>query len=788
VTASAGGGSEASRPAPGRGPLRSKVVRDLAVLAIVIAGAAGVAFHQQWLWRIDLAIYDAATALWRRPPPGDVVIVAIDEASLAAVGRWPWSRRVQAELLDRITAGAPRAVGLDIILSEPDLRDPAADRALALALARNGRSVLAVLAEGRPGELVLALPAAGLAQSAAGMGHTHVEVDPDGIVRSVYLREGPRAPDIAHLAAAMLAAAGELPAELPGMARGASLARAGHWQRDRWFRIPYAGPPGHVDRVSAGALLADPALAARLADKLVLVGATAAGLGDGYATPVSGASRLMPGVEINANILAALRTGIDIRNLPTGVGLAAAVLPVLATLIAYLWLAPRGALLLTAAVGALVMAFALAGPYALQLWFPPAATLAALGFAYPLWSWRRLEATLRYMREELARLRAEPDIGGVAASAAPRAGEFASDVIERNIDLVRAAAERVRSMRRFVAESLENQADGVLVCAPAGRIALANARAAALLGASPDALAGRGLRETLAAIDVGGADCDALLADPQGRAAPRVVEARTRSDRALLVSVAHWRAGGDATAGHIVNLTDVTALKQAENAREEALAFLSHDLRSPQSAILAAIELRRSAPETLTETALVARIEAGVRRTLALAEAFVTLARAEHVERAGFEAVDLAAIAREMADEAWERARAKGMRIEVAAEGEEALVLGDRSLLGAAIRNLVSNAIKFSPAGSTVRISVRPDGAMQACAVSDEGPGIAADRIATLFDRYRRGGSGETREVEGTGLGLAIVQAVARRHEGSVGVDRRPGSGATFVLRLPAIP
>lgn len=103
--------------------------------------------HGDWLWRWDQLLYDAQLRLWRRPAPDDVVIVAIDESSLNAIGRWPWPRDVHARLIARLTEEQARGIAMDVIMAEPSTGRPEADAALAEALQRNGRTVLPVLAE-----------------------------------------------------------------------------------------------------------------------------------------------------------------------------------------------------------------------------------------------------------------------------------------------------------------------------------------------------------------------------------------------------------------------------------------------------------------------------------------------------------------------------------------------------------------------------------------------------------------------------------------------------------------
>ncbi len=189
------------------------------MLAVILVTLAVYLGSQVGLGRIDRQLYDTAQSLRSRPVPADIVIVTIDDESIAAMGRWPWRRAVMATLLDRIAALQPRAVGIDVILSEADERDPAGDAALARVLKKLPGAVLSVVAVGREGgEPELLLPAPPFLASGATLAHTHVEPDADGVVRSLFLQEGFNGQQWPAFSLAMSRAAGQaLPGDgLPG--------------------------------------------------------------------------------------------------------------------------------------------------------------------------------------------------------------------------------------------------------------------------------------------------------------------------------------------------------------------------------------------------------------------------------------------------------------------------------------------------------------------------------------------------------------------------------------------
>ncbi|SQK86108.1 two-component sensor [Pseudomonas aeruginosa] len=345
-----------------------------------------------------------------------ILVVAIDDRSLESLGRWPWPRSVHAELLDRLAAAGARSVLLDVIFSEPS-SNPDSDRQLARSLCRAGNVLLPLLRESvprydePPREIP---PTAPLAGCAAGIGHINVEADSDGTVRSVYLREGPLGQPRPLLAWQAFADAGAMPMPMPGLDDMRNLPG---WQRDHAIRIPFIGADAGFPSVPYVSVLRGEVPDSLLRDRLVLVGATAPGLGDRYVTPLSASLGTTPGVEIQANILNGLlqqRTAVDLQPWLAALLSAAGV----ALLLGLMLFRSRHALLLTLACAALALGLS----WALLLngwWWSPLASLVGLLLAYLIWSWRRLNAVLAYFGWELARLDREPKV--LPERASPRA-------------------------------------------------------------------------------------------------------------------------------------------------------------------------------------------------------------------------------------------------------------------------------------------------------------------------------------------------------------------------------
>lgn len=385
------------RPGPG----------ERLALGVVLVGLAVGLVQQDWLWRWDRVFYDAQLRLWNRPASEDIVIIAIDEATLREFGRWPWSRQVHARLLRILRQEQPKAIAFDIIFAEPNLQDAEGDAAFAEAIRASGRVVLPVLMEQpRAGsQAVETLPLPVLAEAAAALGHVHVELDPDGIARELFLYAGLGKPHWPHISLALLQAAGEPPvrdelatASTPGA--GSPLV----WFRRQPLLIPFAGQPGHFQHISYNQVIKKAYAPGTFRDKYVLIGTTAAGLGDALPTPLSGFSHSMSGVEINANALDALRRGLTITPLNIAWRTALSGLLAVVPLLLFPRRAPRTNLLITALLMSMCIAISAVLLAVGHYWFPPTAALLAVALSYPLWSWRRLELAMRYLSQELDQL------------------------------------------------------------------------------------------------------------------------------------------------------------------------------------------------------------------------------------------------------------------------------------------------------------------------------------------------------------------------------------------------
>jgi signal transduction histidine kinase len=231
--------------------------------------------------------------------------------------------------------------------------------------------------------------------------------------------------------------------------------------------------------------------------------------------------------------------------------------------------------------------------------------------------------------------------------------------------------------------------------------------------------------------------------------------------------------------------------KAAENDKaryREAIHFVAHEMRTPLSAIQGSSELltrynmsddKRKQMATMinTESKRLARMITTFLDIERLGDGSMELKR---------EPVNLSAALEQCVERARVLADRKQMAIEVR-DGAGVRVFGDRELLEYAIYNLLTNAVKYSPADSLIRVQAAFQRGRVRLSVEDQGMGIDEHEIQRIFQKFYRTKRAEQAGIEGTGIGLSLVNEIVRHHGGKIEVASRPGEGSCFTLELPAV-
>lgn len=369
--------------------------------------------------------------------------------------------------------------------------------------------------------------------------------------------------------------------------------------------------------------------------------------------------------------------------------------------------------------------------------------------------------------------------------------------LARLADARRAARDQLVS----IIDSATEQA--IIATDSTGRIEVFNAGAERLLGYAQGEVVGK-LRIT----DLYSARGGEAPTGAPGSAAARLLESAVtpeQSGRLPRDAVYQRRDGSEVTvelavtrrldvdgtvAGYVVVASDVTAEREASRLKDEFVSLVSHELRTPLTSVLGYLELLLDGTDELTEEqrTYLTVIERNARRQLRLVGDLLLTAQVD----AGTFAIsprpiDLADVVRGSTTSLGPVAEQAGVRL--TSTTAAAPVVADPGRLSQVVDNLVSNAVKFTPAGGEVHLEVgpTPDGGA-ALSVRDTGIGIAPDELQRLTTRFFRASSATRRAIPGVGLGLAIARAVVDAHGGVLDVESTLGEGTTFVVTLPAAP
>jgi signal transduction histidine kinase len=254
----------------------------------------------------------------------------------------------------------------------------------------------------------------------------------------------------------------------------------------------------------------------------------------------------------------------------------------------------------------------------------------------------------------------------------------------------------------------------------------------------------------------------------------------SRKQRRLLVGIASALAMGTE------NQRLIRDLRAANRLKSDFVATMSHELRTPLNVILGYAEMLGEEARTHTDVELFAgRIQRSGRELLELIDATLDLGRMESGRDAlRLEPVSVATLLAEVETEVDAVARTRGLPVVWRSPLGALTLFTDRVKLKTVLKNLVGNAIKYTPQGS-VEVAADRDGDELVVRVTDTGVGIAAHDVQAIFEMFRRIDGAATRAVGGVGLGLYIVRQLVDRLGGSIGVESTPGVGSTFVVRVP---
>jgi signal transduction histidine kinase/CHASE2 domain-containing sensor protein len=687
-------------------------------------------------------ILDISNRLLARPIDSKILLIDIDETSLGQIGRWPWNRDVHGKLIDILSKTENRVL-LDVLFPEASESD---DR-LGQAIARHGKVFLPIAPQqSSAGSYAPIYPVPAIGKAAKGLGHAQFSLDNDGVVRGLFLSEGG------------FNAVSEIIAERAVDDRRAreEAVVAARWPQDNYVILPAIN--GSIPRVPYAQVLRGEVDIGLFKDKIILIGANAKGLGDSYANTLINQGALSPGVELHAVATSALlnNTIIKALNLTAHRVLSFAIF--FAVMVMLYLLRPRPAIFATLAT---LLCIFLSTLIALHngLWLAPGALIILTVLAYPLWSWRRLEASFSRLSERAKQL-ADSSIRlpNMPTSSRP------VEPIARSLQAVHEAADYALAMRNFLHQVIDEIPYPVWVGDTSDRPLLTN------LAAQKFFPLPKGQKEPLAK----------WLMQHFGEVKLDDGKEYFWNDHSWLLRLQSFEPSAERADGPklwLYQLIDVTTLRQTQRERDQMMRFLSHDMRSPQVSILSILQQQTQPDQDLP---WIKNIKTQTERTLELADGVVQLARAESAALRS-EPIFVEGMLAECSDSCWAAAHAKGIRIHQELNMDELSIQGDPNLIRRALINLIDNAIKFSVPSSTVTLSVDQSPDLIHISVLDTGVGIAEAQLDNVFKPYWRANEG----VHGVGLGLTFVNLVATRHGGSMVVTKNQPQGCRFIMSVP---
>jgi two-component system NtrC family sensor kinase len=326
---------------------------------------------------------------------------------------------------------------------------------------------------------------------------------------------------------------------------------------------------------------------------------------------------------------------------------------------------------------------------------------------------------------------------------------------------------------------LRETEDGVIVIDPEKQIILMNPTARAAFGINGQEVVGRPVAEVVQNNDVR----ELFGREPAAAQSKRGKRAEVALEDGRVFNAHLTEIEG---VGQAVVMQDITHLKELDRIKSDFVATVSHDLRSPLTAILGYVELiGRAGPVTEQQAEFIRRVRTSVQAITTLISDLLDLGRIE----AGFdsqkEPVEFAAIARNALEGLVNRAAEKQIRLKVDLPQGMPPVLGNPVRLRQMAANLMDNAVKYTPAGGVVQVRAQEEGDQIIFTVIDTGIGIAPADQPYVFDKFYRSSNVRETGIQGTGLGLSIVKGIAEDHGGRVWVESKLGRGTMFVVVLP---
>jgi two-component system, OmpR family, phosphate regulon sensor histidine kinase PhoR len=356
----------------------------------------------------------------------------------------------------------------------------------------------------------------------------------------------------------------------------------------------------------------------------------------------------------------------------------------------------------------------------------------------------------------------------------------------------RSTAEMIQMSRRLseleterarMAAILSGMVEGVLVVDGEGRLRLVNDAARRMLNLENNLL-GRHYVEAVRQPGVVRQLGAAMTGEPRPPIEVPLDAAGAASARIFRAQATPATANGG---GAVLVLHDISDLRRIDRVRRDFVANVSHELRTPLTAVRGYVEALMEEPiESAQRKKFLEVIDRHTGRMERLVRDLLRLARLDGLQEAAeLRPTEVATLFRSVSTDLSERIDRQRLHVDVAIDPGAATIDADATKMHDALRNLMENAVNYSPEGGRIELSARVAGERVLLTVADRGPGVPEADLERVFERFYRVDKSRTRDPGGTGLGLSIVRHLVELHGGRVRAENRKEGGAVFTISLP---
>ena len=356
--------------------------------------------------------------------------------------------------------------------------------------------------------------------------------------------------------------------------------------------------------------------------------------------------------------------------------------------------------------------------------------------------------------------------------------------------------EREKSLRDIATEKskiktiINCMGDGVLVCDRDSCIVLSNPAASRMLKVSESSLIGNMLPQDNLHPELSKIIQETLTtAEKTYTSVSQELSIGESGEIFLRAHTAPVRNDLNETLGSVTVLQDISHLKELDKMKSEFIAMVAHELRAPLAAVeqqLTVILNKMAGDVTEKQEQLLSRAKERTRGLLTLIKDLLDLSKIEAGMMVQYkEPLSLQEVVQKVVDLMRAEADAKKLDLEFTVPPELPLINADRNSMEGTFTNLISNAIKYTPEGGKIWVTLNEEGGFIKATVSDTGIGIKKEDLPRIFDKFYRVKTVETRQIVGTGLGLSIVKSIVDAHLGSISVESEEANGTIFTVLLP---